>query len=134
MNEQSNKSKGLIITVVIIALVIVAGAVATPIILKNAEKDRRSEDVKVAQEIADSVLKDASSAQPTIVVGSPVEANPDTVPNMATQPLTPGDAVEKGIPFTYYYVKQGHSCAVYVGNDRTFNLVNESQAQQYINK
>ena len=134
MNEQSKKSKGLIICVVIIALVVVVAAIVTPIYLKSAEKDRRTEDVKMANEIAGSVLKDATSPQPTIIVGSPVEASPDTVPNMSAQPLTEGNTVEKGIPFTYYYVKQGHSCAVYVGNDRTYNLVNESQAQQYISK
>ena len=134
MNEQSKKSKGLITLVVIIALVVVAAAIIAPIWLKSVEKDRRSADIEEARKIEKTVKENALSAQPTIIVGSPVEANSDTVPNMTTQPLTQGNAVEKGIPFTYYYVKQGQSCAVYVGNDRTFNLVNDSQAEQYINK
>ena len=134
MKEDSKRSKGLIIAVVIVALVVVVAAILLPIGLKSMELNRRKADVEVAKGIKESVLKDAASEHPSIVVGSPVEANQDTVPGMEAQPVTEGSSVEKGIPFTYYFVKQGNSCAVYVGNDRTYNLANASQAEQYINK
>lgn len=134
MREDEKKSKGLIITIVIIALVVVLFAIFTPIGLKHLEEDRRANDVETAATIANRVLSDAASEHPTIVVGTPVTASPDTVPDMDKQPYAEGDAVEKGAPFTYYYVKQGNSVAIYIGDDRTYNLINKSQADQYKNK
>ena len=133
MNEETTKSRGLIITIAIIAIIVVAAAIATPIVLRNMEKSNRSDDVKTAQQIADTIIKVASSGG-DVVVGTPVTAMPDTVPGMTEQPLSKGKTVGKGEPFIYYYVKQGNSCAIYIGEDRQYNLNNESQAQQYINK
>lgn len=134
MREDEKKSKGLIVLIVIIALVVVLFAIFTPIGLKHLEENRRCSDIETAKSIANSVLDDAAGGQPTIVVGTPVVANPDTVPKLTTQPYAEGDAVEKGAPFTYYYVKQGNTVAVYIGDDRTYNLINPSQAEQYKSK
>ena len=134
MNQETTKSKGLVAAIIIIAVVIVAAAIATPIYLKSLEKDRRTEDVAMAEAIADTVISAADTKQGDIVVGTPVEATPDTVPDMTEQPFAKGSVVGKGEPFIYYYVKQGNSCAIYIGDDRTFNLNNASQAQAYINK
>lgn len=134
MREDEKKSKGLIVLIVVIALIVVLFAIFTPIGLKHLEENRRSSDIETAKSIANNVLDDAAGGQPTIVVGTPVVANPDTVPKLTTQPYAEGDAVEKGAPFTYYYVKQGNSVAVYIGDDRTYNLINPSQAEQYKSK
>ena len=134
MREDEKKSKGLIVLIVVIALIVVLFAIFTPIGLKHLEENRRANDIATATQIANSVLDDVASGQPTIIVGTPVVANHDTVPNLTTQPYAEGDAVEKGAPFTYYYVKQGNSVAVYIGDDRTYNLINPSQAEQYKNK
>ena len=131
--EDGKKTKAIIALTVIIAMVIVLFAVFTPIGLKHIEQSRRQLDIAKAKEIELSVKNDAKSEHPTIVFGTPVTANPDTVPGLKDEPRTEGDAVEKGIPFTYYYVKQGDSCAVYIGDDRTYNLANESQQEQYLN-
>ncbi|MCR4611918.1 MAG: hypothetical protein K5644_08475 [Lachnospiraceae bacterium] len=133
MNE-SQKSKGPMVAIIIVAVIVVVLAILTPIILRNMETKNRQEDVKTAKEIADTITKSALNKQGDVVVGTPVEATPDTVPNMTSQPFAKGNAVGKDEPFIYYYVKQGNSCAIYVGDDRTFNLNNETQAQQYVNK
>ncbi len=136
MNEQNSekKSKALIITIVIISIVVVLFAIFTPMGLRHIEQNKRTEDVKTAKEIADTVTRSALTNQGDVVIGTPIEARPDTVPNMKEQPLSKGNAVATGEPFIYYYVKQGNSCAIYVGDDRTFNLNNEAQANNYINK
>ncbi len=134
MREDEKKSKGLIVLIVVIALLVVLFAIFTPIGLKHLEENRRANDIATATQIANNVKDDVASGKPTIVVGTPVVANPDTVPKLTTQPYAEGDAVEKGAPFTYYYVKQGNSVAVYIGDDRTYNLINPSQAEQYKNK
>ncbi len=133
MNEENNTKKGTMIAIIVIALIVVAAAIITPIVLHNMEVSNREEDVATAKEIATTIIKGAQE-KADIVVGTPVAATPDTVPGMSEQPFAKGNVVGKGEPFTYYYVKQGNSCAIYIGDDRSFNLSNESQAQQYVNK
>ena len=138
MNENNTSEKrpkkGLIIAIVIIAILVVLFAIFTPIGMRHLEVNKRTEDVKTAKEIADTVIKSATTKQGDVVVGTPVEARPDTVPNMTEQPFSKGNVVAADEPFIYYYVKQGNSCAIYIGDDRTYNLNNDSQAQLYINK
>ncbi len=134
MREDEKKSKGLIVLIVVIALIVVLFAIFTPIGFKHLEENRRTNDIETAKSIADKVKSDVASGKANIVVGTPVVANSDTLPELDQQPYAEGDAVEKGAPFTYYYVKQGDSVAVYIGDDRTYNLINPSQAEQYKNK
>ena len=133
MSEET-KSRGPIIAIVIIALIVVATAIITPIVIWHNEQNNRAEDVATARSIAETVIRSAETKEGDIVVGTPVEATPDTVPGMSVQPYSKGDTVDKEESFIYYYVKQGNSCAIYIGDDRTYNLNNDSQAQQYINK
>lgn len=132
MNNTSSKAK--IIIIVIVSIVVIGMAIAMPIILRNVEIDKRTEDVNIASDIAQTIIESATSGVGDIVVGTPVYATPDTVPDMQEQPFSKGNTVGYDEPFIYYYVKQGGSCAVYVGDDRTYNLNNEIQAQKYINK
>lgn len=133
LNSKYNKGFSLVELIVVIAIMVVLVAVLAPVFTKYVESSRRATDVQNANQIASAVMADVADDNSATKVGAYREVVAGEPSTITETPRAVGDAVSEGSTFTYYIAKGASSCAVYIGDDRTYNLANASQAANYKN-
>lgn len=120
--------------IIVVAVIVVALAIFIPVYMSNVEKNKRNNDINNATMISNAVLADAAANRPTIVQGEYREVNVGEPSTMTSIPKSESDVVKANESFIYYYIPSSNTCAVYIGEDRTYNLANATQAISYRDK
>ena len=134
--QKNNKGFSLVELIVVIAIMVVLVAVLAPVFSKYIESSRRSTDVQNANSIAESVLADvADNAEWYKNLNLAKDASTDPINAEKNKPtaikddiVSKGNTVNKGDSFYFVYDSKTNKCAVYVGDDRTYNLAMDEDA------
>lgn len=133
-NKRNNKGFSLVELIVVIAIMIVLVAILAPVFTKYVERSRRATDVQNANSIAESVLIDAADGELSddAMGGTATKVTAGTPKAIKSDPVTSGNAVNKGKAFMFEYNKDANTVKVYVEGDTSkTDLTTEAGAKAY---